>query len=79
MNLLPILVDSDIRIITESDYFISCITGPGLAIRVICAEEPYIGRDFAETNVILRILVDFARAASKVHGHFLINVTLPSR
>ncbi|XP_072040456.1 GMP synthase [glutamine-hydrolyzing]-like [Amphiura filiformis] len=42
--------------------------GPGLAIRVICAEEPYMGRDFAETNVILRILVDYARAASKPHA-----------
>lgn len=42
--------------------------GPGLAIRVICAEEPFMGRDFAETNVILRILVDFARAATKPHA-----------
>lgn len=25
--------------------------GPGLAIRVLCAEEPYIEKDFSETQV----------------------------
>ena len=58
--------------VTESCcWFISYISGPGLAIRVICAEEPYMGRDFAETNVILRILVDFARAANKVRVNII--------
>lgn len=27
--------------------------GPGLAIRIICAEEPYIEKDFSETQVTL--------------------------
>lgn len=25
--------------------------GPGLAIRIICADEPYIEKDFSETQV----------------------------
>lgn len=25
--------------------------GPGLAIRIICAEEPYMEKDFSETQV----------------------------
>lgn len=25
--------------------------GPGLAIRILCAEEPYMEKDFAETQV----------------------------
>ena len=36
--------------------------GPGLAIRVICAEEPYTGGDFKETEVALGILINFCRA-----------------
>lgn len=39
--------------------------GPGLAIRVICADEPYMEKDFAETGIILRIIVDFANAVKK--------------
>lgn len=39
--------------------------GPGLAIRVICAEEPYMEKDFAETGIMLRIIVDFANAIKK--------------
>lgn len=36
--------------------------GPGLAIRVICAEEPFIGGDFKETETALGILVNFSQA-----------------
>eukprot|EP00730_Choanoeca_flexa_P019431 TRINITY_DN9491_c0_g1_i2.p1 TRINITY_DN9491_c0_g1~~TRINITY_DN9491_c0_g1_i2.p1 ORF type:complete len:678 (+),score=189.18 TRINITY_DN9491_c0_g1_i2:35-2035(+) len=31
--------------------------GPGLAIRVLCATEPYMGEDFATTNMLLSALV----------------------
>jgi len=44
----------------------SVFPGPGLAIRVICAEEPYMEKDFAETGIMLRIIVDFANAIKKV-------------
>ena len=40
--------------------------GPGLSIRVICAEEPYICKDFAETNNILKIITDFSASVKKV-------------
>ena len=43
--------------------------GPGLAIRVICAEEPYMERDFAETGIILRIIADFSNAVKKVRRY----------
>ena len=40
--------------------------GPGLAIRVICAEEPYIQRDFSETQVIVKIIVEYEQMLLKV-------------
>lgn len=42
------------------------IPGPGLAIRVICAEEPYVCKDFPETNNILKIVADFSASVKKV-------------
>lgn len=44
-------------------YFYS---GPGLAIRIICGDEPYQGSEFAETNIILGQIVDFVTAIKKV-------------
>ncbi|TSK38418.1 GMP synthase [glutamine-hydrolyzing] [Bagarius yarrelli] len=41
--------------------------GPGLAIRVICADEPYVCKDFAETNNILKIITDFSASVKKPH------------
>lgn len=46
--------------------FSSLHIGPGLSIRVICAEEPYICKDFAETNNILKIVTDFSASVKKV-------------
>lgn len=37
-----------------------------MSIRVICAEEPYICKDFAETNNILKIVTDFSASVKKV-------------
>ncbi|CAH1773036.1 unnamed protein product [Owenia fusiformis] len=42
--------------------------GPGLAIRVICASEPYREKDFAETKIILKIIVDFSNSIKKPHA-----------
>jgi len=39
--------------------------GPGLAIRVICAEEPYIEKDFGETAIMLRVITDFHNSIKK--------------
>jgi len=66
--------------------------GPGLAIRVICADEPFAGRDFNETASLLKLVVDFAHAVQKPHAllntvlnatseedrHFLKEVTQPA-
>ncbi|XP_042194909.1 GMP synthase [glutamine-hydrolyzing] isoform X1 [Callorhinchus milii] len=41
--------------------------GPGLAIRVICADEPFTCKDFAETNNILKIVADFSASVKKPH------------
>nr|XP_006812037.1 PREDICTED: GMP synthase [glutamine-hydrolyzing] [Saccoglossus kowalevskii] len=38
---------------------------PGLAIRVICAEEPFICREFAKTNTLIRMIVDYSNAVQK--------------
>ena len=46
-------------------YPFSLHSGPGLAIRVLCAEEPYMERDFAETQILLRIMTDFANSSKK--------------
>ena len=51
-----------------------CLTGPGLAIRIICGDEPYQASDFAETNIILGQIVDFVTAVKKVRGKSLNNI-----
>ena len=43
-------------------------SGPGLAIRVICAHEPYIEKDFNETHTILRLLLDYESSVKKVRA-----------
>lgn len=42
--------------------------GPGLAIRVICADEPYMCKDFADTSNMLKIIVDFVTALKTPHS-----------
>jgi len=43
--------------------------GPGLAIRILCATQPYIDpRDFAETQVLCRLVVKFHEMVAKEHA-----------
>ncbi|XP_044758111.1 GMP synthase [glutamine-hydrolyzing] isoform X1 [Coccinella septempunctata] len=42
--------------------------GPGLAIRVLCAEEPYMEKDFSETQVLVKIIVEFDQMLQKKHA-----------
>lgn len=42
--------------------------GPGLAIRVLCADEPYMERDFSETQVLVKIIVEFDQMLQKNHA-----------
>ena len=63
------------------DVFVVSPTGPGLAIRIICGDEPYQGSDFAETNIILGQIVDFVTAIKKVciKSVFLVTVDVGVR
>lgn len=45
--------------------------GPGLAVRVICSEEPYMEKDFSETSVLVKVVIDYANSVQKKHA--LIN------
>lgn len=42
--------------------------GPGLAIRVLCADEPFVEKDFSETQVIVRVIVDYSNKSKKNHA-----------
>ncbi|KAF4521610.1 hypothetical protein B566_EDAN006652 [Ephemera danica] len=42
--------------------------GPGLAMRVLCTEEAYMERDFSETQVLVKIIVDYSQMLSKKHA-----------
>lgn len=39
--------------------------GPGLAIRVICGEQPYLKSDWSDTKLILTTIVDYSNALSQ--------------
>uniref|UniRef100_A0A2M3Z059 GMP synthase (glutamine-hydrolyzing) n=1 Tax=Anopheles braziliensis TaxID=58242 RepID=A0A2M3Z059_9DIPT len=41
--------------------------GPGLAIRVLCAEEAYM-KDYSETQVIVKVIVDYKNKLEKNHA-----------
>ena len=42
--------------------------GPGLAIRILCTSEPYMEKDFAETQVLCRLVVNFNDMLEKDHA-----------
>jgi GMP synthase (glutamine-hydrolysing) len=42
--------------------------GPGLAIRVLCAEDAYIEKDFSETQVVVKVIVDYSNKSKKNHA-----------
>ncbi|BES89506.1 GMP synthase [Nesidiocoris tenuis] len=42
--------------------------GPGLAIRVLCGDEPYMERDFSETQVLVKIIVEYNQMLQKNHA-----------
>ncbi|KAH8041872.1 hypothetical protein HPB51_019253 [Rhipicephalus microplus] len=45
--------------------------GPGLAVRVLCGDEPYMEKDFSETSVLVKIIIDYSNSLKKKHS--LIN------
>ncbi|KAF8796122.1 GMP synthase [glutamine-hydrolyzing]-like isoform X3 [Argiope bruennichi] len=42
--------------------------GPGLAVRVICAEEPFMDKSFAETSVLVKVIIEYATSVLKKHA-----------
>lgn len=42
--------------------------GPGLAVRILCADEPYMDKDFSETQVIVKIMAEYEQMLKKKHG-----------
>jgi GMP synthase PP-ATPase subunit len=46
--------------------------GPGLAIRVICALEPFMETDFAETQVLVRLIVEYHSMVQKVRNKIIL-------
>ncbi|XP_017480681.1 PREDICTED: GMP synthase [glutamine-hydrolyzing]-like [Rhagoletis zephyria] len=42
--------------------------GPGLAVRIICAEEPYMERDFSETTEVLKVIVNYTVYLQRKHS-----------
>ncbi|XP_074040930.1 GMP synthase [glutamine-hydrolyzing] isoform X1 [Leptinotarsa decemlineata] len=42
--------------------------GPGLAIRVLCGEETFMENDFSETQVLVKIIVEFSEMVKRKHG-----------
>lgn len=42
--------------------------GPGLAVRIICADEPYMDKDFSETQVIVKIMAEYEQMLQKKHA-----------
>ena len=48
--------------------------GPGLAIRILCQSEPYLEKDFAETQVLCRLVVNYGSMVEKVRLSFSKNM-----
>jgi hypothetical protein len=42
--------------------------GPGLAIRVLCQTEAHLEKDFAETQLLCRLVVNYGEMVKKVSG-----------
>ncbi len=42
--------------------------GPGLAIRVLCQNEPFSGKDFAETQVLCKLVVNYGDMVKREHA-----------
>lgn len=48
--------------------------GPGLAIRILCGEEPFIDKDFSETQVVVKIVVEYRDMVLKVCIIIICNI-----
>ena len=53
-------------------------TGPGLAIRVLCAEQPYKESSFTETSSLLKSVLEYHNASDKVTYCFILSLSFIS-
>ena len=42
--------------------------GPGLAVRILCADQPYMEKDFSETQVLLKIVLSYSTSLQRKHA-----------
>nr|CAX73074.1 putative GMP synthase [Schistosoma japonicum] len=42
--------------------------GPGLAVRILCAAEPHIERDFSETTSLIKMIAGYHQMSQKPHA-----------
>ena len=42
--------------------------GPGLAIRILCQSEPYMPKDFGETQVLCKLVANYCEMVEKEHA-----------
>ncbi|VVC24972.1 Hypothetical protein CINCED_3A007468 [Cinara cedri] len=54
--------------LSESIVYRHPFPGPGLAIRILCGDEPFIERDFSETQVVVKIVVEYRDMVLKSHA-----------
>ena len=51
--------------------------GPGIAVRILCIDEPYMEKDFSETSVLVRVIVNYFNSLQRVRiDTFLKHVLL---
>lgn len=48
--------------------------GPGLAVRVICAEEPFMEKDFGETSCLVKVMLTYSNSLAKVSCNYFISL-----
>ncbi|XP_042898114.1 GMP synthase [glutamine-hydrolyzing] isoform X7 [Parasteatoda tepidariorum] len=42
--------------------------GPGLAVRVICADEPFQDKNFSFTSVLVKVIIEYKSSVENSHG-----------